>query len=361
MTSSEFIVGTEGALIAFGNFSALSHFADHDISWIEDVTTWSTPVVRANLAMFNTGGDGGYAVLVTDDPAELTRLQLTDPLEFQVSGGTLLLDGGDNLPQEDRWEGADPPAEVTLPEGPHRVRIFATTEWREDWPDFVILHEPAPAGWAPPLFYGLPGLDSDGPRLAPESTIDDVYQRRPLTGDKKPRQCPVVVDPDHRAWLGETFTETRPDLDDLPGFDDPICTPFIMTSTAEEGAPGLLVTWSGGSRAGDGPVILRWRGAEVGGLRDLDGGLATLAPLVPAPERPADVDVETVRARVLELLPADASALRTHAREMRTVAALLELAARHVPLPLAERFPLVTADDHTRWHIVSRLQPTGGQ
>ncbi|NLA56892.1 MAG: hypothetical protein GX859_11510 [Corynebacterium humireducens] len=353
MTSAEFVVGTEGALIAFGDFSALSQFADRDMGWVLDVSSWSSPAVRENIAMFSPLADGGYAVLVTDDPAELSRLQLTDPLEFRVPGGTLLLDGGDNLPQADRWDGADPAVEVTVPEGPRRVRVFATREWREDWPDYVILHEPAPADWTAPLLYGLPGLTSEGPRLVPESTVDDNYRRRPLSGDPQLRRLPVVVDSDNPVWVGGMFRESRPDLDSLPSFDDPLTGPFLMVAEAAEGAPGLLVEWDGASQRPPEPVILRWVGREVGCLHQFDGATALLAPREPAPERPAEVDVETVRARVLELLPTDPEP-RTHAREIRTVAALLELAARHVPLPLSARFPLVTGDDQTRWQILRR-------
>ncbi|GAB3696395.1 hypothetical protein [Corynebacterium nasicanis] len=353
MTSLEFVIGTEGALLAFGDFSALTQFSDRDLGWIHDATTWSNPVMRESVALFSPASDGGYAVLVTDDPAELSRLDLTDPLEFRLPGGTLLLDGGDNLPQSDRWDGADPAVAVTVPEGPRRVRIFATREWREDWPDYVILHEAAPAGWEPPVLHGVPTLTREGLRTAPQVSIDDHYRRRPLTGDIQARQLPVVVAPEHTVWTGLKFPEERPDLADLPHFDDPVTEPFIMVADAAEGAPGILVTWSGGSHRPPGPVILRWRGEEVGRLRGLDGGSAVLVPLESVPERPAEVDVETVRARVLELLPAD-PALRTHAREMATVPALLELAVRHIPLPLSARFPLVVGDDATRWRGLRR-------
>ncbi|MFV0410348.1 MAG: hypothetical protein ACK5LJ_11835 [Paracoccus sp. (in: a-proteobacteria)] len=240
----------------------LAHAAGWPIAWYAEPFIYPGESAAGRLIGWSTGGDGSFALRLTDGPLTEREARYRGPewvFPLSVRHGAVYLDGTDALPGIDQMcrAGENPDARIDLENGDYAVTV-AAIEWDaepgseddsfDSLPNYVVQFAPRrgaiiPAALRPPSL----------PCSMSENASDEIYtyssrQADPADYDRiYPAFISANVSRAGRSFSsqGEAPVEAAvaPDADRFALFE----VPFVIAARLERGEPAVIAECSGTS------------------------------------------------------------------------------------------------------------------
>lgn len=278
--SKNLLVSTDAAHIAIFHPEDLTHAAEWPIGWYAEPFVFPSESGARRLIGWCTGGDGGFAVRLTNGPFTDEEARRAGPewsFPYTVRHGRVFVDGTDALPgREQTIRAPDHPENwVDIPDGEYTVNVTAILrgEGARDLPDYAVRFSPgsgATPARRPPDLVCWPGAEA----------TDIVYASAPEPS------APMDFDRFYPAFVsanvggvGEGFSSEGeapieaarpPGEDDFAIFD----VTFVAAAVLAPGAHAVMVECHGASGAPGAPKRYQFRGKRAVRISAVEGMFA---------------------------------------------------------------------------------------